>query len=41
MYIKNNKMKLFKTMDVLEFKKSTPKAVGRKKEGTLLGRAGQ
>ena len=41
MYTKNNKMEVFKTVDGLEFKQSTSKAVDRKKEASLLGRAGQ
>ena len=41
MYTKNNKIELFKTIDVIEFKESRSKAVGGKKEASLLGRAGQ
>ena len=41
MYTKNNKIKLFKTIDDLEFKQLTPKEVNGKTEGSLLGRAGQ
>ena len=38
---KNNKIELFKTMDGLEFKQPTPRAVSEKKEASLLGRARQ
>ena len=40
-YTKNNETKLFKNMNGLELKQSTPKAVDMKKEASLIVRGGQ